>query len=182
MAATLVGRLVRGPFELTAAAIELGTVSARQAALTAPVLGESVRALPRLATSLERLAAAAVHLEHIATLGQQVVDRVDTPEFRAEVARLVDTAHRVAGITGAITELPARVGGIDASISSVTSRLTAVEPDIRALSAMLTALDESIRVLALAISPLQGTTERLGRLLDRLPDRRKRRPEAPAGS
>ncbi|MEV8437539.1 hypothetical protein AB0425_09230 [Actinosynnema sp. NPDC051121] len=35
-------------------------------------------------------------------------------------------------------------------------------------------LDESIRVPAAAPGPLQGTTERLGRLVDRRPDRGRR--------
>ncbi|MFD1151001.1 hypothetical protein [Saccharothrix hoggarensis] len=50
----------------------------------------------------------------------------------------------------------------------------ALEPRISAPAGNTGQLDESIRVLAAALGPLQGTTERLARLVDRLPDRKRR--------
>ncbi len=42
-------------------------------------------------------------------------------------------------------------------------------------AATVPALVAVVRVVAGAVAPLQGTTQRLGRLTDRLPDRRRRR-------
>jgi len=49
-------------------------------------------------------------------------------------------------------------------------RLAAIEPDMRSLASRMAELDEVIAVLAQTMEPLQGTTRRLGRLFDRLPD------------
>jgi hypothetical protein len=51
-----------------------------------------------------------------------------------------------------------------------------VEPDIRALADGMDELGNAITVLASAAQPLQGATERLGRVVDRLPGGARRTP------
>ncbi|MGW4113547.1 hypothetical protein ACWEFJ_21985 [Actinosynnema sp. NPDC004786] len=52
-------------------------------------------------------------------------------------------------------------------LEEVQRRLTELEPELAGLTGNTGHLDESIRVLAATLGPLQGATERLGRLVDR---------------
>ncbi|MCC8250289.1 hypothetical protein [Saccharothrix luteola] len=119
-------------------------------------LVSGVRALPRIADALEKLAPLAQALPQVA-------------ELRGTLERLEQLATFVAN------EVPEALHQLEA----VQRRLTELEPRIATLAGSTGQLDESIRVLAAALGPLQGTTERLGRLVDRLPDRKRRTQSLP---
>lgn len=119
-------------------------------------LVSGVLSLPRIADALEQLAPLAQALP-------QVV------EVRGTLERLEQLATFLAN------ELPEASHQLEA----VRQQLADLAPKITALADDTGQLDESIRVLAAALGPLQGTTERLGRLVDRLPDRKRRGPALP---
>ncbi|MFI9817321.1 hypothetical protein [Saccharothrix variisporea] len=115
-----------------------------------------VLALPRIADALDKLTPLADALPQVA-------------ELRGTLDRLEQLATFLAN------ELPEALHQMEA----VHAQLVELEPRITALAGNTGQLDESIRVLAAALGPLQGTTERLGRLVDRLPDRRRRNQALP---
>jgi len=114
-------------------------------------LVSGVLALPRIADALEKLAPLAQALPQVA-------------ELRGTLERLEQL------VTFLANEMPEALDQLEA----VQRRLAELEPGIAELVGNTGQLDESIRVLAAALGPLQGTTERLGRLVDRLPDRKRR--------
>lgn len=176
--------VVLGPVHLAGAVLGFGTEAVRQARATLPVVGEVIRTLPRLVVAVERVAAvgpaldalssASAHLERLAVLADRAVKLSDTEQVRVEVLRALAATTRIAAAASALDPLPEQVEELTRSIGTVADRLGEVEPDLTALARMIAALDESIRVLATAVAPLQGTSERLGRLVDRLPDRRRK--------
>ncbi len=122
--------------------------------LTVRVAGgllSGVLSLPRIADALEKLTPPAQALPQVA-------------ELRGTLERL----EQLATFLG--NELPEALHQLEA----VHAQLRELEPKLAALADNTGQLDESIQVLAAALGPLQGTTERLGRLVDRLPDRRRR--------
>src|SRR3712207_2064262 len=100
-------------------------------------LVSGVLALPRIAVALEALTPLA--------------------ELRGTLERLEQLATFLAN------EPPEALHQLEA----VQRQLTELEPEVAGLTGSTGRLDESIRVLAAALGPLQGTTERLGRLVDR---------------
>jgi hypothetical protein len=54
-----------------------------------------------------------------------------------------------------------------------------IRRDLRMLAVRLEELGEAITILVATVGPLQGTTARIGRIVDRLPERRPRRAGAP---
>ena len=71
--------------------------------------------------------------------------------------------------------MPPRLQALDSSLSVAASELVKVTPDLRTVAGRIEELDGQIKVLADALAPLQGTTERLGRLVDRLPQTRRQK-------
>ncbi|TQM79652.1 hypothetical protein FHX81_1962 [Saccharothrix saharensis] len=121
-------------------------------------LVSGVLALPRIADALVQLTPLVQALPQVA-------------ELRSTLERLEQLATFLAN------EMPEALHQLEA----VQRQLAELEPRIAALAGNTGQLDESIRVLAAALGPLQGTAERLGRLVDRLPER-KRRTQALPGS
>ena len=72
-------------------------------------------------------------------------------------------------------ELPPRLETLDSSLSTAATELVRVAPDLRTVASRIEDLDGQIKVLADALAPLQGTTERLGRIVDRLPSGRRQK-------
>ena len=70
-------------------------------------------------------------------------------------------------------DVPPRLANLDEALSTAAGELQKVSPDLRTLAGRIDNLDEQIKVLADALAPLQGTTERLGRVVDRLPGRKR---------
>lgn len=85
-----------------------------------------------------------------------------------------------AAVADADAEGTPRLAALDVNLAQAASQLTAVAPDLRSVAARIDALDRQIGVLADALAPLQGTTERIGRIVDRLPDRTRRLVTRPA--
>ena len=68
----------------------------------------------------------------------------------------------------------ARIGDLSESVRQIAG----LEESLVRLSTLaetMTELQESVTALAATVAPLQGTTERLGRFVDRIPSRRTRR-------
>ena len=119
-------------------------------------LVSGVLALPRIAGALEQLTPLVQALP-------QVV------ELRGTLERLEQLA------TFPADEMPEALHQLE----EVQRRLAELEPRIATPAGNTGRLDESIRVPAAAPGPLRGTTERLGRLVDRLPDRKRRTQSLP---
>jgi hypothetical protein len=105
--------------------------------------------------------------------------------MEGDLRRVADAVPEVEKITGAIShvevlarhadttfpDMPPRLRQLDSSLSVAAAELVKVTPDLRTVAGRIEELDQQIKVLADALAPLQGTTERLGRLVDRLPQR-----------
>ncbi|MCE6996658.1 hypothetical protein LZG04_17880 [Saccharothrix sp. S26] len=128
------------------------------AARVATGLVSGVAALPRIADALERLTPLARELPQLA-------------ELRGTLERLEQLATFLAN------EMPEALHQLEAA----HRQLAQLSPEIAALAGSTGKLDESIQVLAGALGPLQGTAERLGRLVDRLPNRKPPDRELPSG-
>jgi len=89
-------------------------------------------------------------------------------------------ASVVADPAGGDGDRTPRLAALDANLAQAADQLTTVAPDLRSVAARIDALDRQIGVLADALAPLQGTTERIGRIVDRLPDRTRRLVTRPA--
>ncbi|MBE9373387.1 hypothetical protein IQ251_02895 [Saccharopolyspora sp. HNM0983] len=131
----------------------LVTAGVRAARETGAVLS-AIQSLPDLVRALDRLAPAADALAQLAEA------RSTLDELAAQVRHLPETLEQLRML--------------HEQVVAVACDLRALEPEIQGLAETTAALDESIRVLAGALGPLQGTTERVGRLVDRLPERRRR--------
>ena len=105
--------------------------------------------------AIERLAGAVPELEKLTS----------AIEYVEVLARHADTTF---------PEMPPRLASLDNQLTVAASELTKVTPDLRTVASRIEELDGQIKVLADALAPLQGTTERLGRLVDRLPQGRSR--------
>lgn len=161
---------VLDPLGLFAAGRSLAVVSAGAAITTATaaarastVLLEAAAVLPRAVLALERLAASADSLDTLSRLEPLLVRLAE-----ADGTALVGPA------LGALPELPAAVVVLQDVVVQMQASLGGVAPDLQAVAEVIDRLDASVAVLAGAVAPLQGTSERLGRLVDRLPDRLRR--------
>ncbi|WFG43812.1 hypothetical protein [Pseudonocardia alni] len=121
--------------------------------------------LAALAGAVEPLRVLATVREDLATLAAATGDQGAVRRIAAAVADADGTP---------------RLAALDVNLAQAASQLTAVAPDLRSVAARIDALDRQIGVLADALAPLQGTTERIGRIVDRLPDRTRRLVTRPA--
>ena len=116
-----------------------------------------VTSLPRIAIALERLA-----------------DSTD------DLRRIAEAAPAVEALAGLATELrtlaadSARREDFYAARDTIR-RLTEVTTTLRPLADSVTELNRAVASLNTTVSPLQGASERLGRLVDRLPASKQRR-------
>jgi hypothetical protein len=155
-----------------------------------------IRELTGAVESLGRLASAVDDLDRIAAATSDVrtiAGAVPTAQAIAEAVPLIEAlaeaVPEVEKLTGAIEhvevlarhadttfpDMPPRLESLDRQLSVAAAELTKVTPDLRTVAGRIEELDGQIKVLAHALAPLQGTTERLGRLVDRLPQGRTRR-------
>jgi hypothetical protein len=116
----------------------------------------ALHALPRLAAALDRLAPAADSLAALAETRDAIEEIADGAQHPAHTLDQLRVVHE--------------------QVVTLACDLRVLEPEIQELARTAAALDRSIRVLASALGPLQSTTERVGRLVDRLPDRRRSGP------
>ncbi|MCD2197789.1 hypothetical protein LQ327_30900 [Actinomycetospora endophytica] len=160
--------------EAVPALVQLGAaaedISALREAVPALVqLGgasEDIRALTAAVDPLTRLAAMEHDLRRVADAVPEVEKITGAISHVEVLARHADTTF---------PEMPPRLQELDSSLSVAAAELVKVTPDLRTVAGRIEELDGQIKVLADALAPLQGTTERLGRLVDRLPQRTRQR-------
>jgi hypothetical protein len=158
-----------GPVDLVRAVVAL-PIAASEALASLPRL---VRALERLADPAGPLAQASsvrVPLENLAE-GGGALDRL--ADVSATLERLA-TLDRSLSKLGELGPTLARIDDLSESVRQIAE----LEESLLKLSGLadtMTDLHESVAALAATVAPLQGTTERLGRLVDRIPSRRARR-------
>jgi DNA repair ATPase RecN len=150
----------------------------RELSRTAPDLArlaEAVESLAQLAamrTVLEEIAVAGQSLPRLAAVDESLVRLAGASEALDRLSHMSTVLPALAASARNLPQMPERIDALDAGVTRTLERLEAVEPDLRQLANTILQLDESIGVLADALGPLQGTTERLGRIVDRLPTRR----------
>ena len=135
----------------------LGTVDSavRTSASLLPAMIDALRAIPRLATAMERLTPAL-------QAAQGSLDRIDRiGTFVAQ--ELPETQHQLEELRKQLT--------------STAVRISELGPQLVAVTGVNRALNESIRQMARGLGVVQGTTDVLGTILDRLPDVRRSRTE-----
>lgn len=161
-----------------------------RAAIALPVAAvDALASLPRLAKSLERLSdregpiAQAVTLrDSLETLasGGGSLDRLADVSTTLERLATLDQSLQKLGELGPtlerISELGEAVKAI-AGLEDSVKQIAALEGTLAKLSELADTMDQlqgSVATLAQAIAPLQGASERLGRMVDRIPTRRGR--------
>jgi hypothetical protein len=173
----------RAPLAIGRVAESLGRLASLADALHALPTDDVLARLDTLNVSLQRLASAEESLARLATMDGTLIELAGA---RAELARLADAsavlpalaevapalsrlaeaAHALESLARHATVLPA-IAANSRTLPKLPDRMTGLEDTMDRLEA-------SVRVLAEATAPLQGTTQRLGRLVDRLPERRRR--------
>jgi hypothetical protein len=174
-----------------------------EAAASLEQLGGAVEPLQRLsgtAASLERLGDAVEHLGHLAgavahleQLGGAVGSLERLADVSGQLEGLTAAAERIAGVSTSLERL-ADASGVLPQLAGAAEELTGMPDDMRSLvthldkaasqldilvndatrlASIIERLDETITTLAATLGPLQGATERVGRIVDRLPDRRR---------
>jgi prefoldin subunit 5 len=146
-----------------------------------------------LSATLDRIASAEESLARLATLDETLIELAGAREALVRLSEAAGTLDELAGASRSLPAIAAvgpsldRLAGASPALEQL-ARSATVLPAIAANSRTLhklpdrmTVLEEtmdrleaSVRVLAEATAPLQGTTARLGRLVDRLPERRRR--------
>lgn len=130
--------------------------------------------LLRALDDLHKLALASKNLTAIdrvlALIEGDLADRVDALDARmAGVLTLVERIETglpaISAVMARLDELNSQLGNIAALAEPVTEVLPAVER----INESVTSLTETTATLAAAVGPLQGASERLGRIADRLP-------------
>ncbi|RZS34333.1 hypothetical protein EV193_109120 [Herbihabitans rhizosphaerae] len=139
--------LVRNPVRTADSALRV-TVS------LVPATVEALRSIPRLVTAMERLTpaieAAQGSLDHLDRLGTFIAEE------------LPETQDQLEQLRGQLT--------------TTATRIAELGPQLVAVTGVNRALNDSIKLLARGLGVVQGTTDKLSSILDRLPD--VRRPKA----
>ena len=95
---------------------------------------------------------------------------------------IVDDVHDVAEVARGLDSLEARVASAEATLAeavTIARGLLAIDDRAAEVLETVQVLNQSAKTLAAAAEPLQGATERLGRITDRLPGG-GRRPSSPS--
>ncbi len=161
-----------------------------RAVLTMPIaVAEALASLPRLARSLDRLSdpagpvAQAVSLraalETLAS-GGGALDRLADVSTTLERLATLDESLQKLGELGPTLE---RIGDLGEAVKEIAAleesvrQIAELDQSLVRLTEVATTMDElreSVATLALAVAPLQGASERFGRMVDRIPSRRNR--------
>jgi hypothetical protein len=151
-----------------------------RALLTFPIAAtDALLALPRLVRVLERLAEPEGPLANTASIKEPLETLATGGGALDRLADVSQTLERLATFDRALSKLGelgpelARIGDLSESVRQIAE----LEESLLKLSGLadtMTDLQQSVAALAATIVPLQGTTERLGRMVDRIPSRRAR--------
>ncbi|GAB3687892.1 hypothetical protein GCM10027589_56180 [Actinocorallia lasiicapitis] len=124
--------------------------------------------LTRIRETLSLLPRVVLALEQVGTVAQDLGRLADAAErlsgMAADLERLTTAARELSRLADAAETLP--------QVSADLERLGKAAPSIQILAESASELGSAVIALNATVSPLQGTTERLGRLVDRLPQRR----------
>ncbi len=152
--------------------------------MTLPIsLIEAVGAFPRLVRALERLADPQGALSQVSSIRRPLESLAAGGGALDRLADVSNTLERLATLDRSLARLGdlgptlARIGDLSESVRQIA----ALEDSLVKLSTLnetLADLQYSVAALAATVAPLQGTTERLGRFVDRIPSRRTRPVEA----
>jgi methyl-accepting chemotaxis protein len=143
-------RLVRALEELSDPEGPLAqTVTLRESLETLAAGGGSLDRLADVSTTLERLATLDQSLQRLGELGPALERIGELGEAVKAIAALEDSVRQIAALEGSLAKLSQVADSMDE-------------------------FQESVATLANAAAPLQGATERLGRMVDRIPTRRNR--------
>lgn len=163
--------LARAGRTVALASLGAALTTATAATRAGGVLLGAAAVLPRAVLDMERLAESVDSLDALSRLEHLLVRLAD-----AEGTALVAPA------LSALPGLPEAVVVLQDAVMQMRASLGGVAPDLQAVAEVIDRLGASVAVLAGAVAPLQGTSERLGRLgrlVDRLPERLRRPADAP---
>jgi len=112
---------------------------------------------------------------HELAVASRNLSAVDQLESR--LAGLLDLAARIESGLPSIAALLEQLDALNAqlgNIATVAEPVSEVLPAVERINASVSVLTETTSTLAAAVGPLQGASERLGRIADRLPGARPR--------
>ncbi len=120
--------------------------------------------------SLERLAGVADQLEALTASAERIAGVSTSLERLADASGVLP---ELAGAAEQLTGMPDDMRALVTHLDKAASQLDILVNDATRLASIIERLDETITTLAATLGPLQGATERVGRIVDRLPDRRR---------
>jgi methyl-accepting chemotaxis protein len=152
---------------------------------------DGLRSLPRTATALERLVSG--QLDRLASVTDDLDRATESLKKMADattIARTEPSGLRLARLDDALADLrelraalerlaaefpliPSHVDRAATAVETTNEYLATVVPIMRDLAGTMEELKSSVFALGNAVAPLQGTSQRLGGLVDRLPRRRQ---------
>ena len=143
------------------------------------VLAEAARSLPdveaRLTDRVDELEAQFVgQVERLDERAGQVLAEVDRLDRRAE--EILGAAGALEGRAGEVLAMGETLEQRAAEVVDQGGRLADALPTLERALALINELAPTAQALALTVEPLHGATERLGRIVDRLPDWPRARP------
>ena len=152
---------------------------------------DGLRSLPRTANALERLVSG--QLDRLASVTDDLDRATESLKKVADattVARAEPSGIRLARVDDALADLrelraaierlandipliPSNIDRAATAVETTNEYLASVVPVMRDLAVTMEELKSSVFALGNAVAPLQGTSQRLGGLVDRLPRRRQ---------
>src|SRR3954447_12319557 len=137
------------------------------------VLNGNLERLASADEALAELAGTAAVLSELAAVRPVLETLAKASESLPALAEVGPSLHRLADASEALERLSHQSTVLPA-IAANSRTLPKLPDRMVGLEDTMDRLEASVRVLAEATAPLQGTTQRLGRLVDRLPERRRR--------
>ena len=138
-------------------------------------IAEAARRLPEIEARLtEQFETLNAQAQQIAEMGERFLER--TAAFDRQAERLVEQGERLHERGGDILEQSERLYDRSEEMLTQTERVIASAQEVAIRGAEVAAALPHLQQLATTAEPLQGTIERFGRFVDRLPGA-ARRPE-----
>jgi hypothetical protein len=137
-------------------------------------------ALPSVVTSLQQLGEVAPAIERIAGFEATLSEIAGVVPALGQLAELGTTLDAIAQVVPVLERL-ALVGDVLAELASVIEPLSALStlvPTLESLDRSISELQVTIGNVSDTLSPLQSTTERMGKVVDRLANRRSKNSRA----
>jgi hypothetical protein len=135
-------------------------------------------ALPSVVTSLNQLSQMAPAIERIANFDETLAEIAGVVPALSQLAELGTTLDALARVVPVLERL-ALVGDVLAELASVIEPLSALStlvPTLESLDQSIGELQVTIGSVSDTLSPLQSTTVRVGKVVDRITTRRGAKP------